>query len=232
MQARHSGAGARNLSLASAAIFFCGLFLSGCDERIVTFRDTTIPIPKHATWAWRPMPAPPAQVAGRDSRPVISRDVIAPGGPQGGPQGGPPAMVREPDAANEASRQQARAAIEKQLAKKGFTQVSDPQAAEFLVDFKLVVKQRDVTVANSYSGYPGVVCAPYGCYNSWGWGPSQVNYQNVRFREGMFVFEFMKRNTLQLAYRAQGQQPAHKGNFSQDDVQEMIHTLLGKLNGK
>jgi len=48
----------------------------------------------------------------------------------------------------------------------------------------------------------------------------------------MFVFEFMKRNTLQLAYRAQGQQPAHKGNFSQDDVQEMIHTLLGKLNGK
>ncbi len=48
MQVRHSGPGhsgvaARNLSLAAAAIFFCGVFLSGCDERIVTFRDTTIP---------------------------------------------------------------------------------------------------------------------------------------------------------------------------------------------
>jgi len=228
MQVRHSGGRARNLSLAAAAIFFCGVFLSGCDERITTFRDTTIPVPKHATWAWRPMQIPPPQAANRDTRPVISRDVIAPAGPAGGQ----PPVVREPDAANEVARQQARTAIEKQLAKKGLTQISDPQAADFLVDFHLVVQQRDVTVANGYGGYPGVVCGPYGCSNSWGWGSSQINYQNVRYRQGMFVFEFLQRNTLKLAYRAQGQQPAQKGNISQDDVQEMIHTLLGKLNPK
>jgi hypothetical protein len=232
MQVRHSGPGhsgvaARNLSLAAAAIFFCGVFLSGCDERIVTFRDTTIPVAKHATWAWRPMQVAPPQAAGRDTRPVISRDVIAPAGPAGGP-----AVVREPDAANEVARQQARTAIEKQLAKKGLTQISDPQAADFLVDFHLVVQQRDVTTANGNGGYPGVVCGPYGCSNYWGWGSSQINYQNVRYRQGLFVFEFLQRNTLKLAYRAQGQQPAHKGTISQDDVQEMIHTLLGKLNPK
>ncbi len=94
------------------------------------------------------------------------------------------------------------------------------------------MQQRDVTTANGNGGSPGVVCGPYGCSNYWGWGSSQINYQNVRYRQGLFVFEFLQRNTLKLAYRAQGQQPAHKGTISQDDVQEMIHTLLGKLNPK
>ena len=228
MQVRHSAGRARNLSLAAAAIFFCGVFLSGCDERITTFRDTTIPVPKHATWAWRPMQIPPPQAANRDTRPVISRDVIAPAGPAGGQ----PPVVREPDAANEVARQQARTAIEKQLAKKGLTQISDPQAADFLVDFHLVVQQRDVTVANGYGGYPGVVCGPYGCWNSWGWGPPDIHYENIQFHEGTFVFDFVKRNSNQLAYRATGQEPARRGNFSQDNVSGMIHKLLKSLKGR
>jgi Domain of unknown function (DUF4136) len=231
MQARHFRA--RNLSLAAAAIFFCGMFLSGCYERFTTFRDTTIPIPKHATWAWRPMQVAPvqAQTPG-DGRKVLSRDVIgqAPQGNEGGPQRQP--AIIEPDAANEVVRQQVRTAVERELTRKGFTQVSDPEAADFLADYKLAVQHRDFTVVKGYGGYGGPVCGPYGCWNSWGYGPTQAHYENVRFREGTFVFDFLKRNTLQLAYRGQGQEPAHKGNFSQDNVQDMMHRLLSRLKGR
>src|SRR5277367_5036426 len=122
MQGRHF-AGSK-LPLIAATIFACGLLLAGCDERITTFRDTTIPIPKHATWAWRPMAVPVAQVATRgDGRKVLSRDVIEPEqeGPQGPPSPGGPGLRRqtpvlEPDSANEIARKQAREAIEKELA--------------------------------------------------------------------------------------------------------------------
>lgn len=224
MQGRHFAVG--KLPRLAAAILVCGVLLAGCDERITTFRDTTIPIPKHSTWAWRPMPVIPAKTANPgDGRKVLSRDVIV-----AEPQ--PNAPVQEPDAATAVVRQQARTAIEQELAHKGFTQISDPQAADFLVDYRMAVQHRDVTVLKGYSGYGGPVCGPYGCWNTWGYGPTQTNYENVRFREGTFVFDFLKRNTLQLAYRGQGQQPAHKGNFSQDDVQEMMHNLLSKLKGQ
>jgi len=229
MQAGHLGG--RKLPLVAATILVCGVLLTGCDERYTTFRDTTIPIPKHATWAWRPMPVAQAQNAG-DGRKVLSRDVIAPE-PQGngGGPARPPAIV-EPDTANDLVRQQIRTAIEYELKKKGFRQVNDPAAADFLADYKLAVQHRDVTVAKGYGGYYGPVCGPYGCWNSWGYGPTQAHYENVRFREGTFVFDFLKQNTLQLAYRGQGQQPAHKGNFSQDTVQEMMHNLLSRLKGQ
>jgi hypothetical protein len=248
----------RSLPFMAVTIFVGAVLLAGCDERIVTFRDTTIPIPKHATWAWRPMPVKAAEVRKEirrenrgnypsDNRPVTSRDVMdaqqeGPEGPQGGPQGpqggpnGPRvgAVVREPDSANEVTRQQARAAIEQELAHKGFTRVDDPAAADFLVDYHLAVHSRDVTRVRGggYYGYGGPVCGPYGCYNSWGYGPPDLHYENVRFREGTFVFDFLKANSLKLAYRATGQEPAHKGNFSQDNVQEMIHNLLKNLKGK
>jgi hypothetical protein len=231
MQVRYFDA--RKLPAVLATILVFGLLLAGCDERFTTFRDTTIPIPKHATWAWRPMQVAPAQVKeSGDGRKVLSRDVIAqePQGNEGAPQR--PTAIVEPDTANEVVRQQVRTAVERELTKKGFTQVSDPQAADFLADYKLAVQHRDVTVVKGYGGYGGPVCGPYGCWNSWGYGPTQAHYENVRFREGTFVFDFLKRNTLQLAYRGQGQQPAHKGNFSQDNVQEMMHNLLSRLKGQ
>jgi hypothetical protein len=223
MRARHFAV--RDFSLAVATIFFCGLFLAGCDERIVTFRDRAIPIPKHATWAWRPMPTPPAVSAQRnnDNRPVTSRDVLT-------PQGTP--VPREPDPATETARMQARTAIEQDLAKKGFVQVSDPVAADFVVDYHLAVHQHSVTVARGYGGYPGVVCGPFGCYNSWGWGPPEIHYENIPFREGTFVFDFVKSNTNRLAYRATGQEPARRGELTQDNVNDMIHALLKGLKGR
>jgi Domain of unknown function (DUF4136) len=219
MQSR--GSRMRSLPLLAAALVLCGLFVAGCDDeslRITT--DHTIPIPKHATWAWRPAPLPPAGAqAGGDNRAVTSRDVINPRGP----------VPSQPDPEQDAIRQRVRTAIEQQLTEKGFKQVSDPGAADFLVDYHFALHRQDVEVPRGYSGYPGLVCGPFGCYNSWGWGPPEYHYEDVHFREGTFVFDLVKSNTGARAYRAVGQEPTRNHDFTQDRVNRAIHRMLRDL---
>jgi hypothetical protein len=227
------------LPLAAAAMLVGTLVLAGCDERIITFRDRSVPVPKHATWAWRPAPVRPAPSANGapvkgDNRAVTSRDVIGPqyGGPAGAPPSGPAAGVREPDGYTDTVRREAREAIERQMADKGFVKVEDPGAADFLADYHVALRGHNVTVARGYGGYPGLVCGPFGCWNSWGWGPPDIHYENIQFREGMFVFDFVKNNGNQLAYRATGYEPVHRGPLTQDNVNDMIHALLKSLKGR
>jgi hypothetical protein len=194
----------------------CGLLLAGCDDHITVTRDPDIRIPKGSTWAWRPM-APPRDA---DNRPVVSRDVIRRG----------ETVTRESDANREIVRQRIRTVIEQTLSSKGLKQVSDPQAADFLVSYHVAVRRHDVTVERVYpGGYPGVVCGPYGCWEGWGWGPPEVSYENIRFREGMVVFDFVKQSSKRLAYRAVGQKPVHRDTFNQDEISEFVHHMLGKL---
>ena len=200
----------------AAALFVCGLLLAGCDDHITVIRDPDIPVAKGSTWAWKPT----ASAKDSDRRPVVSRDVISRG----------ETVVREPDGNREIVRQRFRTAIEQTLSSKGLRQVSDPQAADFLVDYHVAVRRHDVTVQRVYpGGYPGLVCGPYGCWESWGWGPTAVSYENVRFREGTVVFDFVKQSTMRLAYRAIGQKPVHRDTFSQDEISEFVHHMLGKL---
>ena len=205
--------------LLAASILICGLFLAGCDDHITVIRDPDIPILKGNTWAWRPM-APPKEA---DKRPVVSRDVIS----------RRETARRDPDANNEIVRQRIRTAIEQTLSSKGLRQVSDPQAADFLVDYHVAVRRHDVTVQRVYpGGYPGLVCGPYGCWESWGWGPTEVSYENIRFREGTVVFDLTKQFTRRLAYRAIGQKPVHRDTFNQDEITEFVRHMLGKLKTK
>jgi hypothetical protein len=205
--------------LLAASMLICGLFLTGCDDHITVIRDPDIPLVKGNTWAWRPM-APPKDA---DKRPVVSRDVISRG----------ETIRREPDTNNEIVRQRIRTAIEQTLSSKGLKQVSDPQAAEFLVDYHVAVRRHDVTVQRVYpGGYPGLVCGPYGCWEGWGWGPPEVSYENIRFREGTVVFDFTKQSSKKLAYRAIGQKPVHRDTFSQEEITEFVHHMLGKLKTK
>ena len=204
----------------AAAILLGGLLLAGCDEHVEIIRDRDIPVLKHQTWAWRPAPA---RKEARNERPVVSRDVI----------GGRETLEMEADPANETVRQKLRAAIERQLTEKGLTQVSDPAAADFLVDYHFAMRGHNVRVERVYPGaYPGLVCGPFGCWQGWGYGPAEVSYENVRFREGTFVFDFIKHNPNRLAYRAIGQEPAHHATFSNDQVNDMVHALLKGLKPK
>ena len=214
-----------NFSLLAAALILGGVFLAGCDDtRVTIITDRSIPIAKGATWAWRPMPAPHAAAPNPngDGRPVTSRDVINPRG----------AAPSEPDPEQDAIRQRVRTAIEQQLTEKGFKQVSDPGTADFLVDYHFALHRQNVVVPRGYSGYPGLVCGPFGCYNSWGWGPPEFHYEDVHFREGTFVFDFVKVNSGARAYRAVGQEVDRKHAFSQDQVNSAIHHLLKGLKGR
>jgi Domain of unknown function (DUF4136) len=212
--------GVRRSPLMAAAILLGGLLLAGCDEHVEIIRDRDIPVLKHQTWAWRPAPA---RKEARNERPVVSRDVI----------GGRETVEMEADPANETVRQKLRAAIERQLTEKGLTQVSDPAAADFLVDYHFAMRRHNVRVERVYPGaYPGLVCGPFGCWQGWGYGPAEVSYGNVRFREGTFVFDFIKHNPNRLAYRAIGQEPAHHATFSNDQVNDMVHALLKGLKPK
>ena len=202
--------------LLAASVLICGLLLAGCDDHVTVIRDPNIPIHKGSTWAWKPV----ASLKDADRRPVVSRDVISRG----------ETIARDSGANREIVRERIRTAIEQTLSSKGLREVSDPRDADFLVDYQVAVRRHNVTVERVYpGGYPGLVCGPYGCWESWGWGPPEVSYENVRFREGTVVFDFVTQSTKRLAYRATGKKPVHRDTFNQDEINEFVHHMLGKL---
>ena len=144
----HWTMGLRKSSLIAVAALLSGLLLAGCDEQVQITRDPDVPIHKLATWAWRPVPE---HAKTGDSRGVVSRDVIS----------RDETVVRDSNADNEMVRQRV-----KTLAAKGLTQISNPEAAEFSVDYQFAVERRNATVPAVYGGYPGVVCGPFGCWQS------------------------------------------------------------------
>jgi Domain of unknown function (DUF4136) len=195
------------------------LLLVGCDEYVRITHDPDLRIAKHATWAWRPESARDDR---RNSRRVISRDEI----------GRQETVTREPDANNDFLRGKVKMAIEQTLSAKGLKQVGDPDDADFLVDFSLAVRRRNVTVERVYPGaYPGLVCGPFGCWEGVGWGPPAVGYEHIRFREGTIVIDLLQQPTNHLAYRAVGEKPVKRDmlSFSQDEVNSMVHRLLKDL---
>jgi hypothetical protein len=195
----------------------CAVLLAGCDEYVHITRDPDVRIAHHATWAWRP-----AQEEGRRSRPVVSRDEITRG----------EAVTREDTADNEALRGKVRTAVQQNLIQKGLKQVSDPAAADFLVDFHIAVNRRNVTVGRVYPGaYPGLVCGPFGCYSGWGYGPAPVGYENIRFREGTIVLDVVQNPANHLIYRAVGEKPVRRDTFSftQSEINGLVQRLLKDL---
>ncbi len=199
--------------LAAGTALSCVFLLAGCDERVQIIRDRDVHFAERATWAWRPMQE---RSRGRGSRPVISRDEITRG----------ETVTRDTDADNDALRGKVKTAIAATLQEKGFKEVSDPEDADFLVDFHLGVRRRNVTVA-----YPagGLVCGPFGCYEGWGWGP--VGYEHIRFREGTIVIDLAQREANRPAYRAIGEKPVQRDAFSlsQSEVNGLVHHLLKDL---
>jgi hypothetical protein len=206
-------------SLVAAGVLACGVLLAGCDEYVHITRDRDAHIPRHATWAWRPAQDEGAR---RGSRPVTSRDVITRG----------ETVSREDNADNDLLRGKVKTAVERNLSTEGFKEVSDPGAADFLVDFHIAVRRRNMTVERVYPGaYPGLVCGPFGCYSGWGYGPAAVGYENIRFREGTIVFDAFQNPANHLIYRAVGEKPVRRDtfSFSQDEVNGLVHHLLKDL---
>jgi hypothetical protein len=209
------------MSLVVAACLF-GLLAAGCDDHVQITRDPDIHITKGATWAWQPFTEP---VAARDSRKVLSRDAT--------PRNEP--VAREVSAENQIVQDRVKTAMQQALTAKGLKQVSDPAAADFLVDYHFAVERRNATVQTVYPGaYPGLVCGPYGCWEGWGYGPAAVGYERIHFREGTIVFDLMQQATKHQVYRAVGEKALRRDTFSltQDEINGLVNHLLKDLKTK
>ncbi|MGB7281041.1 MAG: DUF4136 domain-containing protein [Candidatus Acidiferrum sp.] len=196
------------------------ILVAGCDEYVRIIRDRDVRIPRNATWAWRPA-AQEAAVA-RDNRPVTSRDQVA------RTQTAP----RQADTDDAVDRERVKTSIEQTMAAKGFKQVSDPAAAEFLVDYKFAVRRHNEAVPVAYPGaYPGLVCGPFRCWSTWGYGPAYAGYEDIRFSTGTIVFDFIQRDSRHRVYRAIGSKPVRRDSFSltQGDINGLVHALLKDL---
>ena len=205
-----------------AAVAFLFVFvLAGCDEHVTVIRDPDVPIPHHATWAWRPASSLP-------KNPVISRDVISRNGATG------ETVTRERSLETDILRRQIKIGIEQTMASEGFVRVDDPQTADFLVDYHLGVRRHDVRVGyvEPAGVYPVVVCGYAGCWETlregYG-GPAGVSYETIRYREGTIVFDLTKQTTNRLAFRAVGYKRIDRSSFSQENVNDSVHHLLHDL---
>jgi hypothetical protein len=211
-------------ALLAAAACLCGFAIAGCDEYVRVTRDPDARIARGETWAWRP-DAPPPAVRNRDNRPVVSRDAI--------PRADQGALERDNEANNQIVRDRVKNSIAQTLTEKGLRQVSDPAAADFLVDYHFAVERRNQTIQTVYpgGGYPGLVCGPFRCYEAWGWGPPEIGYEHIRFREGTIVFDMLQQSTKHLVYRAIGQKPLQRDTFTltQDEINGLVHKLLKDL---
>ena len=204
--------------LCLTTVLLGGLVVAGCDDNVEVFRDPEVHVAKGMTWAWRPPAPPPAAKRDRDTdnRPVVSRDVIS--------QAPPPQLESNRDWNTEANRKQLQDAIEHALKNKGLVQVSDPAAADFVVDYHVAVRTQRATVGTVYPGWGW-----YGWYG-WGWGPPEVEYRNVAWHEGTFVLDLALRNPKKLAYRAIGHKElSHKPQITPYQAQEAVNHLLKGL---
>lgn len=201
-----------------------GLVLAGCDDNVEVIRDPDIRISRGMTWAWKPMAERREAKRNAGERPVVSRDVLTPERPRS------ERLETSRDWNTEANRQQLQTAIEHALSNKGLVKVNDPATADFLVDYHVAVRTHTATVQHVYpGGYPGLVCGPYGCWSGWGWGPPEVEYQNIRFHEGTFVFDLALRNPRKLAYRAISQRELNRRTISPYLAEQAVHHLLKQM---
>lgn len=204
-----------------------GFALAGCDDHVVIDRDSTIPVHKGMTWAWRPAGPPPAS-----RRPVVSRDNFNRRAPGYGRNGGPnydnvPAYQRNSYWENDIVRNRIARAFEQELNHRGLVRVSDPGEADFLVDYQFAVNPRRERVATPvYSG--GLVCGYYGCWNGF-YGPPGYYVHTIQYREGTIVFDLVDHRINRLAYRAIRENVVHRDSFTDDEVREGVKHLLKDL---
>jgi len=220
LRARGSAVKSHLFALTFLAVF-AGMGLAGCDDHVVIDRDTTIPVSKGMTWAWRPAGPPAASV-----RPVSSRDTFnrRPAGPN---YDQAPPYQRNSYWENDIVRNRIARAFEQELKSRGLMQVSDPDDADFLVDYQFAVQPRRQRVATPV--YPaGLVCGYYGCWNGF-YGPSGYYVHTVQYRQGSIVFDLVDHRLNRLAYRAVRENVVHRGSFTDDEVREGVKHLLKGL---
>jgi hypothetical protein len=193
------------------------LGLAGCDDHVFYDRDSSIPIHRGMTWAWRPAGSPPT----RSDRRVVSRDMVGSNREMGPNR----EFRRNPDWEHDIVRNRIAHAIEQNLSAKGLVQVGDPSRADFLVDFQFGVQRRRERVATPvYS--PGLVCGYYGCWDSF-YGGTYVH--TIQYHEGTIVFDLFDQRSGRPAYHAVRENEVHRDSYRDAEVYEGAKHLLKGL---
>lgn len=200
-------------SLAAAA----GFGLAGCDDRVFYDRDSSVPIHRGMTWAWRPAGSPPSNSSSRSDRRVVSRDVVGPSRE----------FRRNPDWEHDIVRNRIAHAIEQNLAAKGLMQVGDPASADFLVDFQFGVRRRRERVATPVYN-SGLVCGYYGCWDGF-YGPPGVYVHTIQYHEGTIVFDLFDQRSGRPGYHAVRENEVHRDSYRDDEVYEGVKHLVKGL---
>ena len=176
---------------------------SGCTGRVETHSDARIRVARDASYAWIAPDAP--AVAGEESR----------------------------LANNPALHERIGRALDAALAAKGLRRVEDPATADFLVHYHLgIVRHREWvgdTVGGPYGPVPYVWCGHRGCRGAlaWGWyGPPEVHYREVRYREGTLMFDLVERASRRIAFRAVGTKPVERDDLTDEGIRDAIDELL------
>ena len=203
----------------------CAAVLAGCDDHLTVDHDPSVKIHKGMTWAWRPMPQETHGAQSSGARKVISRDVIS--------QRGAPVPQRSipvhADPQRNMEHMRTRIAIEQTLAAKGLNQVTDPDAADFLVDYQVGVENKSERVAVPYNP-PVLVCGYYGCWQSWGyWAPAGYAMRTEHYSEGSIVFDLVRGEDEKLAYRAVYAKKLDSKGMDQQHVTSGVQKMLEQL---
>ena len=219
----------RNKALLPCVAMLAGAaMLAGCDEHIVVDRDPSVRIQKGMTWAWRPAPAQQA-ARSEGGRRVVSRDVITSRDARSDRPQSQRDFPQYTDPSKDMVHVRTRIAIEQTLKSKGLTQVSDPAAADFLVDYQVGIQGRRERVAVPYDP-PVLVCGYYGCWQSWGyWGPTGYAVRTVHYREGTIVFDLVRQADNRMGYRATYEKPLDWNGLDQDHVNSGVKKMLDRL---
>ena len=144
------------------------LSVTGCSSlKVVVDRDSTIPIPPGSTWAWGPKPS----------------------------ESGPAEL--DPRVNNSIIHGRVKRSVEAVLAQKGFRQVDDQQTADFLVYYRIGVRDARQIVTQT---------TPMGGGGGWGYygAPPIVTSREVTYTEGSLMIDLVQRATSKLAFQAIG----------------------------
>lgn len=186
----------RTLTVVAMSIIWL-LGVTGCSSlKVVVDRDSTIPIPPGSTWAWGPEP----------------------------PERRPDEL--DPRVNNSIIHGRVKRSVEAVLAQKGFRQVDDAQTADFLVYYRIGVRDARQVITQATPVAP--------MWGGWGWGfygpPPIVTSREVTYTEGSLMIDLVQRSTGKLAFRAIGlDQDVTRADSSDEQMAQTVARTLRDL---
>ena len=141
----------------------------------------------------------------------------------------------DPRVDNDIIRERIKAAVDTNLAAKGYRQVSTGQA-KVLVAYHIGLQNKTDYSATSMGGPPmggGVACGRRGCVGGYGWGmygaPMDVDVRSINYVEGALMLDLIDTASGKLAWRATSQRRVGAKDVTQDGLNAVVADMIKSL---